>query len=504
MAVIYGPDGSPLQRPSRPAVGEVASARRDGGMLGWLGELIRRRDPTLAAIGGQIATYRALLQDDQVAACWQQRTMALTSTEWEVEPASDRRLDRKAAEALKAELERIDFDRITRQMLLGVFYGLAVAEILWAPDGDRVTIADIRPRQVERFVFDVDGNLRLLTRENPRGELLPPAKFWCYTYGAEHADDPYGIGLAAALYWPVWLKRNAARMWAIALEKYATPTVAGYHPPGAEDPTIEKLLSACQAVALEQAVALPDGMRVELIEAKRSSGGDFQAFCRHWDAAVAKVILSQTMTTDDGSSRAQAQVHADVRNEIIEADADLICQSFTAQVVTPWCGWNFPGATVPRVWRVVQPPEDLEALAQRDKLLVEVGYRPTAERIADVYGDGYERIAGVEAAADQPGPAADEKDDTTDLAESDDEPTTDRVDPLVDRLENMTAPALDALIAQIRAAIEDAGDDLASVSERLLVAYPELGIDGLADAIGQALVIAHADGEAQLDGKAGA
>lgn len=499
MAVIYGPDGSRLQRPSRPAVGEVASARRDGGMHGWLGELIRPRDATLAAIGGQIATYRALLQDDQVAACWQQRTMALTSTEWEVEPASDRRADRKAAEALKAELDRIDFDRITRQMLLGVFYGLAVAEILWAPDGDRVAIADIRPRQVERFVFDVDGNLRLLTRENLRGELLPPAKFWCYTYGAEHADDPYGIGLAAALYWPVWLKRNAARMWAIALEKYAAPTVAGYHPPGADDPTIDKLLSACQAVALEQAVALPDGMRVELIEAKRSSGGDFQTFCRHWDAAVAKVILSQTMTTESGSSRSQAEVHADVRNEIIEADADLICQSFNAQVVTPWCGWNFPAAVPPRVWRVVQPPEDLAALAQRDKLLVEAGYRPTAERVAEVYGEGYERVeegsGGLPATATDP---------TADLAEGDDEPITDRVDPLVGRLEEMTAPAIDQLIAQIRAAIEDAGDDLAMVSERLLAAYPELGIDGLADAIGQALVIAHADGEAQLDGKAGA
>lgn len=493
MAVIYGPDGNRLQLPRRAPLGETASARRDNGITGgWLGELIPRRDATLTAIGGQIQAYRALLQDDQVAACWQQRVMALTSTEWEVEPASDRRTDRKAAEALRGELDRLDFDRITRQMLLGVFYGLAVAEILWAPDGDRVAIADIRPRQVERFVFDVDGNLRLLTRENLRGELLPPAKFWCYTYGAEHADDPYGIGLSQSLYWPVWLKRNAARMWAIALEKFAAPTVAGYHPPTALDPAIDKLLAACQAVALEQAVAIPDGCRIELIEAKRSAGGDFQAFVRHWDAAIAKVILSQTMTTENGSSLSQAQVHADVRNEIIEADADLICQSFNTHVVTPWCQWNFPAAAPPRVWRNVEPPEDLAALAQRDKLLVEVGYRPAADRVAEVYGEGYERVeegsGGLPATATDP---------TADLAEGDGEPITDRVDPLVDRLEEMTAPAIDQLIAQIRAAIEDAGDDLASVSERLLALYPELGIDGLADAIGQALVIARTDGEAE-------
>lgn len=500
MAVIYGPDGNRLQLPRRAPLGETASARRDNGITGgWLGDLIPRRDATLTAIGGQIQAYRALLQDDQVAACWQQRVMALTSTEWEVEPASDRRTDRKAAEALRGELDRLDFDRITRQMLLGVFYGLAVAEILWAPDGDRVAIADIRPRQVERFVFDVDGNLRLLTRENLRGELLPPAKFWCYTYGAEHADDPYGIGLSQSLYWPVWLKRNAARMWAIALEKFAAPTVAGYHPPTALDPAIDKLLAACQAVALEQAVAIPDGMRVELIEAKRSAGGDFQAFCRHWDAAIAKVILSQTMTTENGSSRSQAQVHADVRNEIIEADADLICQSFNTHVVTPWCQWNFPAAAPPRVWRNVEPPEDLAALAQRDKLLVEVGYRPTADRVAEVYGEGYERVLEGPVGGGETGAGNNSQapDPTADLAEGDGEPITDRVDPLVDRLEEMTAPALDQLIAHIRAAIEDAGDDLAAVSERLLALYPELGIDGLADAIGQAMMVARLSGEAE-------
>ncbi len=500
MTVIYGPDGNKLQLPRRPALGEVASARLDRGFAGWLGELIPRRDPTLAALGGQISAYRALLQDDQVAACWQQRVMALTSTEWEVEPATDRRADRKAAEALKAELDRLDFDRITRQMLSGVFYGLAVAEILWAPDGDRVAIADIRPRQVERFVFAVDGSLRLLTREHPRGEALPPAKFWTYTANAEHADDPYGTGLASALYWPVWLKRNSARMWAVALEKYAAPTVAGYHPVTADAVTVDKLLEACQAVALEQAVAIPEGMRVELIEAKRSSGGDFQAFVQHWDAAIAKIILSQTMTTDDGSSLSQARVHADVRNEIIEADADLICQSFTAQVVTPWTAWNFPAATPPRVWRNVQPPEDLAALAARDKLLFEVGYRPRPERIADVYGDGYEAIAAA-AAVDETAPAADaQASDTTALAEGDEEPATDPVDPLVDRLEDASGPALDALIARIRTAIEEAGDDLAAVSERLLAAYPELGIDGLAEVIGEALVVSRLAGEA--DGNA--
>ncbi|USE35242.1 DUF935 domain-containing protein [Endozoicomonas sp. SCSIO W0465] len=42
---------------------------------------------------------------------------------------------------------------------------------------------------------------------------------------------------------------------------------------------------------------------IELIEAARSGTADYDALCQRMDKAISKVILSQTMTTDDGSSR---------------------------------------------------------------------------------------------------------------------------------------------------------------------------------------------------------
>lgn len=54
--------------------------------------------------------------------------------------------------------------------------------------------------------------------------------------------------------------------------------------------------------------------------------------------------------------------------------------------------WNFPDAKIPIVYRDFSVADDLTALATRDQTLTNIGYRPTAERVRDTYGDGYERI----------------------------------------------------------------------------------------------------------------
>ena len=109
------------------------------------------------------------------------------------------------------------------------------------------------------------------------------------------------------------------------------------------------------------------------------------------DASISKVILSQTMTTDDGSSRSQAEVHQDVLQSVIKSDADLMCESFNRQVVTWLTEWNFPNATPPRVWRNTEPEEDLMARAERDNKISTLGYEPTEEYITEIYGDGWKK-----------------------------------------------------------------------------------------------------------------
>ena len=136
---------------------------------------------------------------------------------------------------------------------------------------------------------------------------------------------------------------------------------------------------------------VPDNIVIELIEAARSGTADYDALCQRMDKAISKVILSQTMTTDDGSSRSQAEVHQGVAETVIKSDADLICESFNRQVVQWLTEWNFPNAKPPRVWRNTEPEEDLMARADRDNKISTLGYEPTEEYITETYGPGWKK-----------------------------------------------------------------------------------------------------------------
>ncbi|MDO6575377.1 phage portal protein family protein, partial [Staphylococcus pasteuri_A] len=84
------------------------------------------------------------------------------------------------------------------------------------------------------------------------------------------------------------------------------------------------------------------------LEAARSGSADYETQRKALDQAISKIVLSQTMTTDNGSSQSQAKVHSDVKEDVIKADADLICESLNNTAVTWLTNWNFPGAKPPK------------------------------------------------------------------------------------------------------------------------------------------------------------
>lgn len=365
-----------------------------GGMMENPDSVMRQRG------GGDYKVYAEALRDDQVKSCFQQRRLAVVGSEWTVEPGlKGNRAAKKAADALRDNLTRIDFDRVTDQMLYGVYYGHAVGEVIWQPNGSLLDIAAIKVRDRARFRYGVDGRL-YLSRGGFKYDPMPDRKFWTFNTGSDHGDNPYGIGLGHYIYWPVFFKRNGIKFWLVFLEKFGMPTVVGTLPAGAKNDveTRKKLLAAMRAVAVDSGVVVPEGAEVQLLEATRGGAGTYEEMKSAMDAAIAKVILSQTMTTDNGSSRSQSETHAGVRDMVVKADADLVCSSFNQTIVKWWTEYNFPGVTTPVVYRVTTPPEDLAKRAERDEKIKALGYEPTEEYIKETYGEGWIKSQAAAAA----------------------------------------------------------------------------------------------------------
>jgi phage gp29-like protein len=367
----------------------------------FVGLLRPMRDSLLAARGADLKLYDEVKRDDRVFTALQQRRLALISKPWTVTPGGDDPASQKAAAALEADLQRLGWDRITNMMWWGHFWGFAVGELIWETRSDehgtRWTWRAIKARKPARFRFAANdetgaAQLRLITAENQfDGVPCEPRKFWTFAAGEDADDYPYGLGLAHWLYWPVYFKRISLKYWAQAVEKYGAPTAKGSYPNATSEAGIKKLMVALRALHQDAGVVVPEGADISLIETARGAGADQAALYKVMDTAIASIITGQATTIEAASNRAQTDTHKDIRDELIQADSDLLSTSFQAGPLTWWTQWNFPGAQVPWVGRQIEDEKDQGEQAETDTKLKGLGWELTEEAFIERYGDGYVR-----------------------------------------------------------------------------------------------------------------
>lgn len=387
----------------RPAEGELTARDDDFAMLaGPYVKLLTPDDTVLTWKGGDYTLYRETLRDDACMAPFAQRRLAVTKCEWLVDPGAEDATSKAAADWLTEQLQELEWDRITDGMLYARWYGHAVAECLFKPDltEGKVTLEDIRVRDRGRFAYANDrGPPYIWSKEKGGWVRLPERKMWTLNTGADHDDSPYGLGLAHYCYWPVFFKRNNIKFWLIFLEKFGMPTAVAKMPPGQYDNIQQrhKVRDALRAMASETGVILPEGTEFEFVNAVRSGTQDYDTMREAMDNALAKVIIGQTASQQGTPGRlGNDELQGEVKEDLVKADADMVCGSFNRSVVRWLTEWNFPGAKPPRVWRQVEPPEDLAERAERDNKIFALGYEPTEEYVRETYGEGWVKKAVVE------------------------------------------------------------------------------------------------------------
>lgn len=482
--------------PATPEMREVATTRDGRDITRGYVDPLRIQQPTDSVLrlrgNGDYTVYQEVLRDDQVASCFAQRKLAVIGKEWAVDPGGKSRQDKMAADHMLEQLNEVGFDRVTSGMLNGVYYGYAASEIMWGRDGRHITLDNIKVRDRRRFGFDGYGSLRLKTVEHPDGEALPDRKFWSFCTGADHDDEPYGLGLAHWLYWPVFFKRAGMRYWMIFLERFGQPTTMGTYPRSSTLPERQKLLDALEAINTDSGIAVPEGMEIEFLEASRSGTADYTKLYEHMDNAIAKITLGQTASTQGTPGKlGNDELQGDVRLDLIKADADLVCESFNRSVGRWLTEYNYPGAEPPRVYRKVMPEEDQAKVAERDSKIHAMGFKPTLAYIKDAYGGEWVEQTPPAAPAEpgtapvvvpikQPANAA--------FAEAQPGPS------VADRVDMALQASTDNWIGRIRALV-DTTNSLEQLRDELVQLLPGMTLEQYADAMGLALAAAVLQGK---------
>ena len=370
---------------------EIATIGKDP-MVVTFGGVLRNQDDTLISRGGGkgLKIYDEIERDCHAFAVLQKRKLAIIAREWQVLPASDSALDKKAAELVQKQLSNLRFDQVCQKLLDATLKGYSVGEIIWETDGAEIVARRIKVKPQRRFVFDEEQEPRLLTQTNLlTGEPLPPRKFIVHRYGEKDDDNPYGLGLGHKLFWPVFFKRQDITFWLTFVDKFASPTAIGEYPSGTSDPDQKKLLASLSAISSEAGIIVPQGMMVKFLEAARSGSIDtYERLARYMDEQISECVLGETLSTNVGQvgSQAAAKTHNEVRLELAKGDSDLLSDTINETIVRWIVELNLPNANPPKVWRDFAEGEDLKTRSEVDKNLGEMGFEPDEQYINDTYG----------------------------------------------------------------------------------------------------------------------
>ena len=470
-------------------------------------------------LAGEINGYRNLLTDTTVIGTWTQRQSALVQMERQVVPADpDNQADVEAAQFVATQINNIGFDNIIKAMQWGVYYGYAVAEVIWQQTDGKIGIADIKVRDRGKFKYDKDQ--RLVFLGNDAETVVAERKFWTYSAGGDTTDNPYGLGLAHYLFWAVLFKKSNIKFWLLGLEKAATSVPHVQYDPKSPNAASErqKALQAGISIKNGSAIATAQGTVVELLKGV-SGTEDYETLCRYMDEAIALVILGQVMTSQAVGGQYKAEIQNQVKEDIIKADADLIFLSSNITVAKWLTEWNFPNAKPPKLWLLTQSEIDKKATADTYNAMATVGYRPTLDTVQETFGGKWEVIPSAHS-LNQPdtnkqNPQTNTNNSQpTDFAEGNDTDNqtknnqaktsmvdTSMVDDMVNQLAQTQAPYMKKWLDKLNNALDKA-TSLEDLQDQLNEMADELDFDDYAQVFAQANLAAKLAGMQSVQSEA--
>ena len=264
------------------------------------------------------------------------RKRAIAQLPITVEAASTDKVDEDNADVIKRWLDR---DRLEDEMfdiLDAIGKGFSATEIMWDLNADSWMPYDLIWRDPRWFEFDRVTGQELRLRENAGSVALSPYKFIVHKHKAKSGLAARG-GVIRPCSWMFLFKNFSIKDWVIFAETYGMPMRIGTYHGGASDDEKDVLLRAVADIGSDAAAIIPETMKINFVEAmnKSATSDVFEKLINFCDAQMSKAVLGQTMTTDDGSSRSQAEVHNDVRGDIERSDAKQLAATLNDQLVKP-------------------------------------------------------------------------------------------------------------------------------------------------------------------------
>jgi phage gp29-like protein len=193
-------------------------------------------------------------------------------------------------------------------MLTGIAFGFSISEKIFTryengPYIGKIGYQAIRWKSPKNFAFHFDhyGNYKINQVDPVDGPKdIPRSKVFHFIHGFDD-ENPYGRpSLSNVAFW-VWLKKNAAKFWAIFAERFGIPLAILEVPDKMNDLERRKAEEVLAAAAKDSGIQLPKNFKLDFLEAKRSGSAYYNDLVERCNKEISKEILGQTLSNEEGT-----------------------------------------------------------------------------------------------------------------------------------------------------------------------------------------------------------
>ncbi len=454
-----------------------------------------------AASEGNLDDYLVLAEemeerDPHYASVLGVRKRAVSGVDPTVKAVSDNASDVKIADAVREHIaEHHGFTDLVEDMLDALGKGFSQIEIQWGKGKRDWWIEEFIYRDPRFFMFDRETGreVRLIDESNMvDGVPLEPFKWISHKAKLKSGLAARG-GLARLVAFGWMCKSYTMKDWIAFVETYGLPLRLGRYGASATPDDVETLFTAVANIGTDAAAVLPDSMRIDFEQIASGPGNDiFEKLARWVDEQTSKAVLGQTMTSDNGSSQAQANVHNEVRHDVAVSDARSISGTLNRDLVRPFVDLNFGvQQSYPKLQIIVEEPEDVDLIMRNTFRLASQGLRVKQSEIRAKLkysepDDDDEVIGGPTQPEDAGGKTGQARNRISDPFEA----LTDLEDDMLDDWKDVMSDVVDPIL-ELLETVDNYED-----AERLIAeAFPNMNNKVMIEMLVKAAVKARAEGD---------
>lgn len=343
-----------LKKAAKKLLGtEIASRTSDPNFYGAL-QFLPNPDTILRKMGKSQEVFDAIIADAHVIGELRPMRANIITHNWRISPGGDKPEDMRAFELAqnvysKHPAPRMGWPDVFWNMHEAILRGQRIHEVVWDVVDGLQTPVRLIDRPNHRFVYGLDNDLRLLTRENRiEGVPVDDYKFLVSRHMPSY-DNPYGVALLSSCFWPYTFKHGGFKFFVKFCEKYGIPWAVGKYPAGTAQAQIDALADGLARMVEDAIAAIPDSGAVELIEAG-STGSQLpqERLIQVCNAEMSKCLNSQTLATEINGqgSYAAAQTHREREQDNGAADRKIV-EDTNNELLAWMTELNFAGAAAP-------------------------------------------------------------------------------------------------------------------------------------------------------------